>query len=815
MLNRLLGRDSASPAETEAGPDAPAPCTSDDRLRYLTIVVDALASFAMASDCNDVYLTLQKQIGALLNPHHIRITASSDELDESVADDEGLGPTMREISPGRIVIRVDVRTGRRSQRGIFVEVDLDDQKMNACQQEALTRMVQHGALACRNLRRVDQLAEEVRRTTGLLELRRQWHHARPRHTKPDQAIDIFLQVTQGLVRAERMLAFLVDVCDNVLIPVALDAGPSTDAEKGTFRADNGFLGTVLGDKKCIVVNNVQEHRLYRPGIDPFTDGTMKHVMCQPVFDRTYQVVALIAAINRIDDDVAKDAIVEPRVGFRDADCELLELCCTEMGDFLVSHFADSMARRATLHDMSAFSLMDSFLGRSISESNGGNNLSNTAANEDQVARTGGHETVPLPVVQRKSITSNSNSRNGSMTFQKRISLTQMTPEQLIETIDYNVFLATEEEMLNLSMTMYTNSGALGRVPAASALAITKAIRQSYRDSNPFHNFRHAFNVMHMAYLFITHHEDVRASLGPDRIFAVMIAALGHDIDHPGHSNQFEINTDSERALRYNGKAVLENYHAACLIKILREADPDPFGHLDPGTKRTIRDSIIDAILGTDMSRHMSYVRKLASFEDREALLIPQQFADQNLLMETIVHASDLSAQGYNTQIAVQWEERLTVEFKQQAKKEAEMGLPVASIMANLEDDAHRAQMQISFIDFVLRPYWKEVARLFPGVAMVYYNIILRSRQYYTTLKNDGRAAAQEYLQKHTPPGHSSYSGRCQTLPSMPMTGGRGASASAALGGGDKANSDPTSHIQALELLRSNLNPRGSWRSNVK
>lgn len=196
MLNRLLGRDSASPAETEAGPDAPAPCTSDDRLRYLTIVVDALASFAMASDCNDVYLTLQKQIGALLNPHHIRITASSDELDESVADDEGLGPTMREISPGRIVIRVDVRTGRRSQRGIFVEVDLDDQKMNACQQEALTRMVQHGALACRNLRRVDQLAEEVRRTTGLLELRRQWHHARPRHTKPDQAIDIFLQVTQ-------------------------------------------------------------------------------------------------------------------------------------------------------------------------------------------------------------------------------------------------------------------------------------------------------------------------------------------------------------------------------------------------------------------------------------------------------------------------------------------------------------------------------------------------------------------------------------------------------------------------------------------
>ena len=52
------------------------------------------------------------------------------------------------------------------------------------------------------------------------------------------------------------------------------------------------------------------------------------------------------------------------------------------------------------------------------------------------------------------------------------------------------------------------------------------------------------------------------------VFAVLVAALGHDLCHPGHTNQFEMNSDSELSQRYNGKSVLENYHAACLMKVV-------------------------------------------------------------------------------------------------------------------------------------------------------------------------------------------------------------------------------------------------------
>src|SRR5690349_293740 len=191
---------------------------------------------------------------------------------------------------------------------------------------------------------------------------------------------------------------------------------------------------------------------------------------------------------------------------------------------------------------------------------------------------------------------------------------------------------------------------------------------------------------------------------------------------------------------------------------------DPLSHLDPLSKRALKESIVDAILGTDMSKHIWFGRRLRALDDRVGILVPESFVDQNMLMETIVHASDLSAQGYNTPIAVKWEELISAEFDEQAKREMALGLPVASFMTDLGNEQHRAQLQISFIDFVLRPFWKEVARLFPGVAQIYHNIILRTRRYFSTLKCDGKLAALEYLQSQTTTTMASHSNRCHTFP---------------------------------------------------
>ena len=46
------------------------------------------------------------------------------------------------------------------------------------------------------------------------------------------------------------------------------------------------------------------------------------------------------------------------------------------------------------------------------------------------------------------------------------------------------------------------------------------------------------------------------------MFAAVLSAALHDVDHPGLTNQYLIYKDSELALMYNEDSVLENHHLA-------------------------------------------------------------------------------------------------------------------------------------------------------------------------------------------------------------------------------------------------------------
>jgi hypothetical protein len=51
-------------------------------------------------------------------------------------------------------------------------------------------------------------------------------------------------------------------------------------------------------------------------------------------------------------------------------------------------------------------------------------------------------------------------------------------------------------------------------------------------------------------------------------FAMHVAAVAHDVGHPGVNNAFLINIKDELAMRYNDISVLENHHCATLFRIL-------------------------------------------------------------------------------------------------------------------------------------------------------------------------------------------------------------------------------------------------------
>ena len=67
---------------------------------------------------------------------------------------------------------------------------------------------------------------------------------------------------------------------------------------------------------------------------------------------------------------------------------------------------------------------------------------------------------------------------------------------------------------------------------------------------------------------------------------------------------------SELALMYNDESVLENHHLAVAFKLLQSPDCDIFANLNKKQRQTLRKMVIDMVLATDMSKHMSLLADL-------------------------------------------------------------------------------------------------------------------------------------------------------------------------------------------------------------
>lgn len=63
---------------------------------------------------------------------------------------------------------------------------------------------------------------------------------------------------------------------------------------------------------------------------------------------------------------------------------------------------------------------------------------------------------------------------------------------------------------------------------------------SYHNSNPYHNFRHAVDVMQSTWYFLNSisSESMSLLLRPIDVLALLMAAIGHDVGHPGVNNGF-------------------------------------------------------------------------------------------------------------------------------------------------------------------------------------------------------------------------------------------------------------------------------------
>ena len=159
--------------------------------------------------------------------------------------------------------------------------------------------------------------------------------------------------------------------------------------------------------------------------------------------------------------------------------------------------------------------------------------------------------------------------------------------------------------------------------AADLKIFLLASRAAYNSFVHYHNFRHVIDVMQAVFYFLLQLgilppypasadtsnfnkpiSPIASLLKPFDALTLLIAAIGHDVGHPGVNNAFLVALKAPLAQLYNDKSVLESFHCAAYSQILRRYWKQAFEDI------SMRALLINSILATDMGLHFKYMSDL-------------------------------------------------------------------------------------------------------------------------------------------------------------------------------------------------------------
>lgn len=272
-----------------------------------------------------------------------------------------------------------------------------------------------------------------------------------------------------------------------------------------------------------------------------------------------------------------------------------------------------------------------------------------------------------------------------------------------------------------------------------------AISNGYNESVLYHNAMHATDVTQTVFSFIinSNFEEVVYTNVND-ILSIITACLGHDLCHPGTTNPFNVNTLSDLAITYNDISVLENFHAASLFRIIRQAENNIFDNFSAFDYTSLRKRIISQILATDMFHHGKVLgiiksRMLEMKNSDTTQLVNKDsknmFDEQGAVFDFLVHTGDIAHNAKKFKVSLQWVELLTNEFWKQGDRESSLGVPISFLCDR--NDADIPKSQIGFIKAFVSPVFEVLSTLFPTLGSYMTNVNDNLSQ-WTTLYKDHR-----------------------------------------------------------------------------
>ncbi|XP_069087919.1 3',5'-cyclic-AMP phosphodiesterase 4A isoform X1 [Pleurodeles waltl] len=274
-----------------------------------------------------------------------------------------------------------------------------------------------------------------------------------------------------------------------------------------------------------------------------------------------------------------------------------------------------------------------------------------------------------------------------------------------------------------------------KIPVDTLITYIMTLEDHYHADVAYHNSLHAADVTQSTHALLST-PALDAVFTDLEILAALFAASIHDVDHPGVSNQFLINTNSELALMYNDESVLENHHLAVGFKLLQEENCDIFVNLTKRQRQTMRKMVIDMVLATDMSKHMSLLADLKTMVETKkvtssGVLLLDNYTDRIQVLRNMVHCADLSNPTKPLELYRQWTDRIMDEFFHQGDKERERGMEISPMC-----DKHTASVeksQVGFIDYIVHPLWETWADLVHPDAQDILDTLEDNRDWYQSM----------------------------------------------------------------------------------
>ena len=148
---------------------------------------------------------------------------------------------------------------------------------------------------------------------------------------------------------------------------------------------------------------------------------------------------------------------------------------------------------------------------------------------------------------------------------------------------------------------------------------------------------------------------------------------------------------------YNDESVLENHHLAVAFKLLQDESRDIFWNLSKKQRQIIRKMVIDMVLATDMSKHMSLLAELKTMVETKkvtgsGVIDLESYQNRMIVLQNMLHCADLSNTTKPIEIYRDWTGRLMEEFFGQGDLERSQGLEISAMCDRYNASIEKSQV---------------------------------------------------------------------------------------------------------------------------